>query len=78
MKYKEKIESGWASSAIDETAARGSEPPRPPSPCTRVCTLDDHDVCLGCSRTLVEIVGWSRMTAEQQTELIAELPARGR
>ncbi len=28
------------------------------SPCVRNCCLDDQDICLGCSRSLAEIVGW--------------------
>ncbi|MDB5801351.1 MAG: hypothetical protein JWL63_2290 [Rhodocyclales bacterium] len=28
------------------------------SPCIRLCCLDEHDVCLGCFRTLDEIKVW--------------------
>lgn len=28
------------------------------SPCVRQCCLDDADVCLGCLRTLEEILAW--------------------
>lgn len=35
------------------------------SPCIRICCLDDHDICLGCFRSLEEITGWSK--ADQQT-----------
>ncbi|EKO3464267.1 DUF1289 domain-containing protein [Vibrio fluvialis] len=31
-----------------------------PSPCIRNCCLDDNDVCLGCFRTLEEILAWTR------------------
>jgi uncharacterized protein len=30
-----------------------------PSPCIRNCCLNEDDVCLGCFRTLAEIVGWA-------------------
>lgn len=50
----------------------------PASPCNRICTLDDADVCLGCARTLAEIVGWARMTAAEQRAVLARLPARRR
>lgn len=36
-------------------------PPPVASPCTRVCTLNDDDVCLGCGRTLDDIRRWSAM-----------------
>lgn len=29
------------------------------SPCIRMCCLDDNDICLGCFRSLQEIIGWS-------------------
>jgi len=29
-----------------------------PSPCVRNCCLDDADVCLGCFRSLKEIMEW--------------------
>ena len=30
----------------------------PDSPCMRNCTLDARDTCLGCGRTLTEILDW--------------------
>lgn len=33
-------------------------PPGVSSPCIRNCCLDDDDVCLGCFRTLDEIIAW--------------------
>lgn len=32
------------------------------SPCVRMCTLNDEDVCLGCGRTLAEITGWTKLS----------------
>ncbi len=61
---------------MDEPASRDELQARPTSPCTRVCTLDEQNVCLGCLRTLAEIVGWSRMTADEQRALIKDLAAR--
>ena len=29
------------------------------SPCVRNCCLDDDNICLGCGRSLDEIVSWS-------------------
>ena len=48
----------------------------PTSPCIQVCTLNDAKVCLGCRRSLEEIVSWGRMTAEEQRSVIRELPGR--
>lgn len=36
-------------------------PPPIASPCNRVCTLNDDDVCLGCGRTLDDITQWGSM-----------------
>jgi predicted Fe-S protein YdhL (DUF1289 family) len=41
-----------------------------------ICTLDDDDVCIGCSRTLREIVDWSRMSAAEQWQVVRVLPLR--
>lgn len=30
-----------------------------PSPCVRRCCLTDDDICLGCFRSLQEILRWS-------------------
>jgi predicted Fe-S protein YdhL (DUF1289 family) len=41
-----------------------------PSPCVRNCCLDDDDVCLGCGRTLDEIVAWSLSSEEDKREFL--------
>ena len=42
------------------------------SPCIRLCTLNDQDVCLGCFRSMVEICAWSTASNnERQQVLIA-------
>ena len=30
-----------------------------PSPCIRTCCLDDDEICIGCGRSLAEIVDWN-------------------
>ncbi|MGH8166046.1 MAG: DUF1289 domain-containing protein [Woeseiaceae bacterium] len=50
----------------------------PPSPCIDICTLDDDNVCIGCKRTIGEIVSWSTMTADQQWQVVNALPERRR
>jgi len=56
-----------------------ARPPRqgfPASPCNDVCTLNDHKVCIGCNRTMDEIVAWSAMTAKEQWSVVRSLPNR--
>ena len=48
----------------------------PASPCVRNCCLDEQDVCLGCKRTLQEILDWHRMTDGEKRQLLAELARR--
>lgn len=50
--------------------------PSPPNPCIRVCCLDSQDYCLGCRRSLQEILEWHSMPPERQRQLLAELPLR--
>lgn len=40
------------------------------SPCVRNCCLDDEDVCLGCHRSVEEIIAWGAAdNAERRTIL---------
>ena len=47
------------------------------SPCVSNCCLDDEDVCLGCHRTLDEILRWSAASNEQKIEIINQAKQRG-
>jgi len=51
---------------MTDQAAAPFLPPTPVSPCIQVCTLDDNQVCIGCGRTVDEIIDWTRMTAVQK------------
>jgi uncharacterized protein len=62
----------------ERPTAETSDESRPPSPCIRHCTLDDNNVCLGCLRTLDEIIAWSGMSAAAQRALLRELAERRR
>lgn len=53
-----------------------ARPGYPASPCVEICRLDEHDVCIGCRRTIREIVDWSRMSAAEQWRVVQALPAR--
>lgn len=42
------------------------------NPCVRNCCLDYDDICLGCFRTLDEILEWRALTEEQREQVIIE------
>lgn len=48
-----------------------------PSPCTRICTLDERTGwCLGCGRTIGEIMEWGQASDKRRREILALLPGR--
>ncbi len=48
-----------------------------PSPCTGVCQMtSDNGWCVGCLRTLDEIVDWCRKTADEKRGVLARIQAR--
>lgn len=47
-----------------------------PSPCIKVCEIDDEGFCTGCKRTIDEIRNWMVMSDYEQTMLLAELKWR--
>jgi predicted Fe-S protein YdhL (DUF1289 family) len=47
------------------------------SPCIRQCTLDpDTNVCLGCFRTLEEILHWTKLSEAEKQAVLDRLPER--
>ncbi len=65
--------------------ARAGDLPPPTdvaSPCVRNCCLDDDDVCLGCGRTIQEILAWQQGSDSERREIIVRsrerLRLRGR
>jgi predicted Fe-S protein YdhL (DUF1289 family) len=49
------------------------------TPCTRVCALDRDGVCLGCHRTVDEIVRWRDMDESERQRLMRDvLPLRAK
>jgi predicted Fe-S protein YdhL (DUF1289 family) len=44
--------------------------PDVPSPCIRSCCLDDDDVCMGCGRSLDEIVAWNTSTPAEKAAIV--------
>ena len=56
-----------------------TETPPPPikTPCIKVCVIDGTSgLCMGCFRSLPEVAGWGRLSAEARESLMAELPTR--
>ncbi|SIO32940.1 DUF1289 domain-containing protein [Salinivibrio sp. ES.052] len=45
------------------------------TPCIGHCRRED-DVCIGCKRTLDEIIRWGNMTDDQRATVMAQLSQR--
>jgi predicted Fe-S protein YdhL (DUF1289 family) len=41
------------------------------SPCVRNCCLDEDNVCMGCGRSLREIVAWGTASDAVKTAILA-------
>ncbi|WP_341664380.1 DUF1289 domain-containing protein [Vibrio sp.] len=50
----------------------------PQSPCVRMCCLNEQDVCLGCYRTLVEILEWNSYSSEEKLKIMSLCEQRKR
>jgi predicted Fe-S protein YdhL (DUF1289 family) len=46
------------------------------SPCVRNCCLDETNVCMGCHRTLDEIVAWGTAAPAEQRAILARSSTR--
>ncbi|WP_293268499.1 DUF1289 domain-containing protein [Neptunomonas sp.] len=46
------------------------------SPCVRQCCLDEQDICLGCSRSLQEILDWTVITEEERRAVLVQAKIR--
>lgn len=53
-------------------------PAKPQSPCISICTLDEDDVCMGCLRTLDEIVEWTLLSDDEKRVVLENVAERGR
>ena len=40
------------------------------SPCVRNCCLDDNSICLGCFRSMDEILQWRDASESQQAAIV--------
>jgi len=45
------------------------------TPCIGHCRRED-DVCVGCKRTLDEIINWGKMTDDERAAIMAQLSQR--
>jgi len=41
------------------------------SPCVRNCCLDEDNVCMGCGRSLEEIIAWSAASDGEKSATLA-------
>jgi predicted Fe-S protein YdhL (DUF1289 family) len=49
------------------------------SPCVDVCTLDPaKNICVGCLRTIDEIVAWAGYSDDERRRIMKDLPNRHR
>ncbi|HEY9036089.1 MAG TPA: DUF1289 domain-containing protein [Pseudomonadales bacterium] len=46
------------------------------SPCIRQCTLNEHDVCVGCYRTVDEITGWVSLDNAERRAVLEQATVR--
>jgi predicted Fe-S protein YdhL (DUF1289 family) len=54
-------------------------PPDPlASPCVRNCCLDEQNVCMGCGRSLDEIVAWGMASAADKAAILERSRERAR
>jgi predicted Fe-S protein YdhL (DUF1289 family) len=42
----------------------------------RQCCLDDDDICLGCGRSLAEILAWHAADSEERRQILERAKAR--
>lgn len=47
-----------------------------PSPCNKICTLNQNNVCVGCGRSRDEIGSWSQLSDGEKKRVIGRAKAR--
>lgn len=48
----------------------------PDSPCIRQCCLNEQDICLGCFRSLDEILAWGHADPAQKQRILEQAAER--
>lgn len=46
------------------------------SPCIRNCCLNDENVCMGCYRSLTEIMEWGQASNEERRNILVQAMRR--
>jgi predicted Fe-S protein YdhL (DUF1289 family) len=46
------------------------------SPCIRLCTLDDDDICVGCHRSVAEVCAWGGASDDERRQILAAVSER--
>ena len=46
------------------------------SPCIRNCCLDQDDICMGCYRTVSEIIAWGTANNEERKTILLNAKRR--
>ena len=46
------------------------------SPCISICTLDDADICMGCHRTVDEIIDWAMLDDDEKRAVLERVRER--
>ncbi|MEH6822537.1 MAG: DUF1289 domain-containing protein [Motiliproteus sp.] len=46
------------------------------SPCIRNCCLDEQDICLGCGRSLDEILQWGGADDRRKRQILKQIAVR--
>ncbi len=46
------------------------------SPCIRNCCLDEKDICIGCFRTMNEIMQWREVNEQEKRVILARVQKR--
>jgi predicted Fe-S protein YdhL (DUF1289 family) len=63
--------------AVPQPPLKATPPRSIATPCVQVCIVDGPSgLCLGCYRTLQEIGTWSRLTDDERSVLMENLPGR--
>jgi len=46
------------------------------SPCIRMCCLDEQNICMGCFRSLEEILAWGNANHTERTQILENAAER--
>ncbi|MCK9290098.1 MAG: DUF1289 domain-containing protein [Bacteroidales bacterium] len=46
------------------------------SPCQNICVYDSDNICIGCYRSLDEVVNWDRYTEEMKMQVLENIARR--